>query len=318
MKSKVSLLFLALIFVGYHVYATDGTRMVGFNAKMLGRGGTTIGIFDSPTLMMTNPAGISFLDHNALDVNFSLMIPTVHFQNGLNDVDGKTNYFPLPGVAYVQTAEEKSLSWGIGAFTQGGMGADFTLNHNLFRNQSGQFVPQEYHSKFAVMQGGPSVAYKLSPQVSIGASAHVVYGQLEFSMPYSLSPSIMKGVVNPATGMTFGDMFAAPPAQGGLGYTEVTAVAKMTDLTAIGFQGKIGLAYKMSKDVSFGVSYTSPASLTFKNGKASMDMTAQLNDAFIYGAKSCGNSGPGPGCRDAAIRSARNRHDQRCRCPVRS
>ena len=97
MKSKILLFLFVLVVVGDSASATDGTRMVGFNAKMMGRGGASIGVFDSPTLMMTNPAGISFLPHDALDVNFSLMIPTVHFQNGSNDVDGTTNYFPLPG-----------------------------------------------------------------------------------------------------------------------------------------------------------------------------------------------------------------------------
>ena len=62
------------------------------------------------------------------------------------------------------------------------MGADFTLKHQLFP------TAQEYHSKLAVMQGGPSIAYKFTPQFSIGVSAHLVYSQLEFKMPYSLLP----------------------------------------------------------------------------------------------------------------------------------
>ena len=280
MKSKTVFLLLSLALFSESASASDGTRMISFSTKMIGRGGTSIGLFDSPALMMTNPAGISFMQRDALEVNCSLLVPSLHFQNGLNDADGKTNYFPLPSLAYVRTNEDHPLSWGIGAFTQGGMGADFMLNNNLFRNQSGQLIPQDYHSKFAVMQGGPSVAYRLSPALSIGASAHLVYGQLEFSMPYSLPPSIMKGIVNPATGMTFGDMFAAPPTQGGFGYHEVTALADMTGLTALGFQGKLGLAYKVNNDLSFGLSYTSSSPLTFRNGKASMDMTAQLSDAF--------------------------------------
>ena len=51
---------LGALFAG-SAFATNGTRVVGFNAKTIGRGGTTIGLFDSPVLMMTNPAGISFL-----------------------------------------------------------------------------------------------------------------------------------------------------------------------------------------------------------------------------------------------------------------
>lgn len=253
-------------------HAQSGTRMVGFDAKSSGRGGTSIGIFDSNILMMTNPAGISFLDQSGLDVNFSIMAPTLHFKNNLNDVDGDKNIFPLPGVSYVNKSKS-DFTWGVGFFTAGGMGADFKLKHALYGT-----TLQDYHSKLANMQGGISAAYKFSENLSVGVSAHLVYSMLEFSMPYSLNPMMMQGVAMP--GMTFGMMFAAPNSMGGFGYDEVTAVAKMTELTAIGFNGKLGIAYKVNDQLSFGLSYTLPTSLTYSKGKASMDMTAQLNDAF--------------------------------------
>jgi len=280
MKRITWLLALFILTAGA-LHATDGTRMVGFSALTIGRGGAAIGVFDGPSLMMTNPAGISFLSGSSLEGGMSLLVPGVKFTNALNnDVAGKTNYFPLPDLGYVRRQEGNDFTWGVGAFTQGGMGADFTLNHNLFRNATGGFDQQQYHSKLAVMQGGVSAAYKLSPQFSVGASAHLVYGQMEFTMPYSLAPSAMQGVINPATGMTFGDMFAGPPAAGGFGYTEVTAGAAMNDLSAFGFSGKVGLAYKVNENVTLGLCYTSPTALTFKNGNATMDMTAQFNDAF--------------------------------------
>jgi long-subunit fatty acid transport protein len=99
-------------------------------------------------------------------------------------------------------------------------------------------------------------------------------------MPMAMPPSMLKGVVNPQTGMTFGDMFAAPNESGGLGYSEVVASADMRSLTALGFNGKIGMAYKPNDKFSFGINYTLPVNLTYKNGTASMDMTYQMNDAF--------------------------------------
>lgn len=280
MNSRMIPALVLLLLLPSTMEATNGTRMIGLNARTAGRGGAGIGLFDSPSLMMTNPAGIAFLEAPAIDVQFSLMIPRLAFSNTLNNARGETHAYPLPGLAYVDPSPASPLAWGFGAFTQGGMGADFTLNHNLFRDQTGGFVPQEYFSQLAIMEGGPSVALKLTPAFAVGASAHLVYSQLEFRMPYSLPPSIMKGVVNPLTGMTFGDMFAAPAALGGFGYTEVTAAASMKDLTALGFGGRAGLAWKINESTSLGLSYTSPTSLTYKNGKARMDMTSQLNDAF--------------------------------------
>lgn len=271
---KKSVLVVSMLILGGHqLLATDGTRMVGFTAKTIGRGGAALGVFDNASLMMNNPAGISFLSGSVIEGNFSLMVPTLHFSNSLNDAAGKTNYFPLPGLAYVRHNALNRLTWGIGAFTQGGMGADFQLHHALFGA-----AQQEYHSKLAVMQGGVSAAYTITPEFSVGASAHLVYGMMEFKMPYSLSPSVMGGIAQP--GMTFGQMFAAPPAAGGFGYSEVTAAADMNSLTAFGVSGKLGVAYKLDGNVSIGLAYTSPTTLKFKNGKAGMDMTAQLNDAF--------------------------------------
>lgn len=277
---KKYFIILAGVFVVSSALATHGTRMVSFNALSVGRGGTGIGIFDNPSLMMSNPAGIAFLDVPMIDGSFSLMVPHLHFTNVHNSQVGKTNYFPIIGIGYANPGKESDWSWGAGVFTQGGMGADFTLNHTLFRDQSGSFIPQAYHSKLAVMQGGPSVAYRITPDFSIGVSAHLKYSMLEFRMPYSLSPTIMKGVVDPNTGMTFGALFAAPPAQGGFGYSEVTAAAAMDNLTAFGFGARIGLAYKVNEQLTLGLNYAAPSTMKYKNGTATMDMTAQMNDAF--------------------------------------
>ena len=253
---RIVLLFCLAFVAASAALATNGVKMIGFSAKTVGIGGASIGTFDGTVLMMTNPAGLGFIDGSALDANFSLMIPSLKFTNVSNgETNGKTNYFPLPGLAYAHASADNPFAWGVGAFTQGGMGADFSLINPLFRDQTGTLTPQEYHSQLAVMEGGLSAAYRLTDNFSIGVSAHLVYSTLEFTMPYSLSPSIMKGIAQP--GMTFGQMFAAPPAQGGFGYTEVTALAAMTDLTAIGFCGKIGVAYKVSDRFTIGASYTS-------------------------------------------------------------
>lgn len=273
MKQLMKLYFVMLILTTT-LFAQAGTKLIGFNAQTIGRAGTSIGNFDSNELMMTNPAGISFLKKSSLDLDLSFMFPTLHFKNNLNDIDGDKNTFPLPTVSYVNNYDDK-FSWGIGLFTAGGMGADFKLTHALYGT-----AKQEYHSKLALMQGGISAAYKFNENLSVGVSAHLVYSMLEFAMPFSLNPLSMAGVANPMTGMTFGQMFAAPNSVGGFGYTEVTASAKMNDLSALGFNGKIGLVYKVSDELSFGLSYSSPIDLTYKNGTATMDMTQQLNDAF--------------------------------------
>ena len=276
---SLKLVVVLLLLPSLQVLSQNGTKLIGYDAVTAGRGGTATGTFDNPSLMMNNPAGIAFLKSSQMDVGISLMAPSVFYKNGINDTKGKNNLFPLGCLSYVKKSDNK-FTFGAGLFTQGGMGADFKLNHDLYKDATGAYVQQDYHSKFAVMQGGLSVAYKITPVLSVGVTANLLYSMMELQMPMSMSPSRLKGVINPTTGMTFGDMFSAPPASGGLGYSEVVANANMSGLTAYEFNGKIGFAYKPSDKFSVGINYTLPTTLHYKNGSAQMDMTYQMNDAF--------------------------------------
>ncbi|MDE3236190.1 MAG: outer membrane protein transport protein [Bacteroidota bacterium] len=281
MKSITFFRLTAVVFLLMYIqgFAQNGTRLIGYDAITSGRGGAATGIFDNASLMMNNPAGLSFLKASQLDASMSLMAPSVYFTNTINDTKGKNNLFPLGSISYVKKGNKK-LTFGVGIFTQGGMGADFTLNHALYKKQTNEYMMQDYHSKFAVMQGGVSIAYKLSKTFSLGITANVLYSMMEFQMPMSMPPQMMLGVINPSTGFTFGDMFSAPTASGGLGYNEVSAAANMSGLNAVEFNGKIGIAYQPNNKFSFGVNYTLPVKLHYKNGTANMDMTSQMNDAF--------------------------------------
>jgi long-chain fatty acid transport protein len=295
---KITLLLIGLIAI-VGLKAQNGTRLIGFDAQSMGRAGTSIGVFDSPELMITNPAGLSFLEKSSLNIDFSMMSPKTHFKNALNDVDGASNLFPLPSIGYVKKSlnKDSKWTWGIGMFTQGGMGADFSLKNELYRDQTyvlnttaqtyspvkGAYSEQAYHSKFAVMQAGPSFAYKLSSKFSVGVSVYLVYSTMEFQMPFGMNPSIMQGVPTGMTGVTFGQLFSMSPAQGGFGYSEVIASAKMSNLSTISWGGKIGFAYKASDKLSFGLNFALPTKLNYKSGKATMDMSKQFEDAMGRG-----------------------------------
>ncbi len=290
---KYFILFFSL-FLTASVFAQNGVRLIGYDALSMGRGGTSLGFFDSPELMNTNPAGISFLKNTVLGADFSIMAPKTHFQNSLNDADGDKNYFPLPSAGFVNKYKDSKLTWGIGVYTEGGMGADFMLNNALYRSQTyaynpsdstyypvkGDYSKQEYHSKFAVMKGGLTASYKIFPELSFGVTAQAVYSMMQFRMPFGLNPSIMKGNPNGMPNVTFGQLFSMDPQYGGFGYSEVTALADMKDLSVVSYNGKLGLAFRPNEKFSFGINYTLPTDLKYKNGKATMDMSKQFEDAM--------------------------------------
>jgi long-chain fatty acid transport protein len=291
-------IFVVLVSVS-SLYAQNGTMPVGYNARSFGRGGTSIGFFDNAGLMMSNPAGLSFLTEQVFDINAIIMLPGPTFKNYkknadgitpsttvLNEANGYKDPFVLPSAAYVHKFKESKFTLGLGFFTVGGMGAEFDLNHELFKDASGNYLQQKYRSRFAVMQGGLTGAYKITDKFSIGVSAHLVYSTIGFNNPFSMNPTNMKGVMPGYGGMTFGQYFALrrPNAQydslTGLGYSEVTSSADMKDLKAFSFNGRIGLAYKFSDKFTAGLNFSSPVPLNFKNGVANLDMSAQFSDGF--------------------------------------
>jgi len=296
---KSYLLFFALV-ISMDIYAQSGTIMISNDAQSAGRGGTSIGVFNSYELMMMNPAGLAFVKNSSINVGISLMQSKLHFKNSINDKDSETGLSPMPNLGYINKSknDDSKWTWGIGCFTQGGMGADFSLKNELYRSQSfetndgdntyypvkGAYELQDYHSKFAVMEFGPSVAFKINDKLAIGASLHVVYSLMEFQMPFGMNPSIMQGEA--MSGLTFGQLFSMNPSQGGFGYQEVNAYANMRDLSTISWTGKVGLAYKPNAKLSIGLNLNLPIALNFEKGKATMDMSKQFEDAMgraVYG-----------------------------------
>jgi long-chain fatty acid transport protein len=294
-----SFAFLCLFVFSYSIaISQNGTRAVDYNTRSIGRGGTEIGFFDGPSAMLMNPSGISFIKKPVLNANAIFMVPPTHFRNYtkdatgntviLNDQDGDKILYVMPSLSYVHNFKNSKLTLGAGVFTTGGMGTEYKLNHILFATPAGStnYQQQKYRSRFAVIESCISGSYLITPQFSVGITGEFVYSTIELAQPFSLSPSYLKGPFTSAlTGpTTYGNYFSGTKPLG-LGYKELTAAAEMTNLKSYTFGGKIGLAYKMCDKFSIGASYTMSVPLNFKNGNATMDMSAQFNEASSVATK---------------------------------
>ncbi len=289
MQKKILPIVLLMVVVFASVCeAQVGVRSLDYNTRSVGRGATGIGFFDSPSLILSNPAGLTFIKESQINANAIFMVPPPSFKNYtnnngvtsttvLNDKDGEGTLYALPSISYIRKFKDSKFTIAAGAFLTGGMGTDYELNHQLYKDASGNYLPQVYRSRFSIIESGLSVAYAITPKFSIGATGEFIYTQIEFKNPFSLPPSFLKGQMN--SGMTFGQMFAAPRTAGGLGYKELTSSADMKYLKSYSFGGKIGLAYKFSESFSIGVNYSLPVDLNFEDGTANLDMTFQFLDA---------------------------------------
>lgn len=262
-----------LVLMASSAWATNGMETTASGGRAAGMGGVDLAVATDATAINTNPAGLMQLLGHRIDVGAGLLIPSLHFKNALNDEDGATQMFPMPELAYGYRFKNVPLAVGFGLFAQGGMGADFTLTNPVLGKDT------EYSSNIAYLKAAPAIAWQPLDWMSVGLALNVGYASLAMRMPYAVSPTMLAGVANPQTGMTFGQMFAAPAEQGGLGYDELVADAELQDAGAYGFGGKLGLLFMPGDMVKIGVSYTPKSTLDF-TGTMTMDMSAQFADAF--------------------------------------
>jgi long-subunit fatty acid transport protein len=245
---------------------TNGYLLACSAAAPLSRGCTTLTDPADPAMMLANPAGLVTVGGPALSLNGAAFLPSMSYANALNSrTAGKDNVYPLPAVFFADRARGP-WAFGVGAQTLGRMGADYTLTHALLGPN------QRYHSKFGLMKGGLALAYRLTPRLSVGAMAGVLYGQVEFATPYAISPTQLAGLAGLAADPDYAPLLA--------GFTEATAYADMTGLSGFGFTGGASVQYQASATVVMSLAWTAPSMLTMSGGSAAMNMNAQFGQLY--------------------------------------
>lgn len=244
---------------------TDGYLLACSAAAPLGRGCTTLADPRDPAGMLMNPAGLATVGGRALSVDGAAFLPKMNYSNAVNPTTaGRNNVFPLPAMFFADRARG-AWTLGLGAQTLGGMGADYTLTHALLGPD------QRYHSKFGLMKGGLVAAYRVTPHLAVGATAGVLFGQMEFATPYAVNPAQLAALAGLAQDPDYARLLA--------GFTEATAYASMTGLSGWGLTTGASVQYS-APDVTFALAWTAPTTLTLGGGRAAMDMHAQFGQLY--------------------------------------
>lgn len=260
---------------GGSAWATNGMEMTGIGARASAMGGATTALEEGPANLVKNPASISFLATPQFDVGLSILSPILHFRNALNDTAANRNtheamygFFPMPLLAYGKPfGRDPRLSWGIGLFVPGGLGADYSLDHELWP------TGVSYHSQLIYAKVIAAIAYRIADRISAGAGLSLGFGWMDLWQPFATQPDFaqgstsgtLAGIIAPTYGMVFTRM----------GYEEVTCRFTMRQATSLGVGLTIGLRYAPTASLSFGIAYTTPMRLHWK-ARSTMDMTEQF------------------------------------------
>jgi long-chain fatty acid transport protein len=158
--------------------ATNGDHMLGLTAIQNGMAGAVVAAPQEASTILVNPAGMAELDIK--DVRFDLGLGFLNPPRRINGFESDSNVYMMPtGAAAFRVNDKLTLGMGIGGLS--GMGVDFADIMAAGGNQF--FVTTKQFFKVA-----PGFAYRVSDQLSVGATLNLNYQSLAmanstFSLP---------------------------------------------------------------------------------------------------------------------------------------
>lgn len=175
--------------------ATNGDNLIGIGPISRALGGTGIAApQDAISAVFSNPAAMCISPSCAapqLDVAFTMFMPEVNAAVlagpfGSYFGDSKDSIYPIPaiGVSLPVGDETGRLRFGISAYGVSGLGVDYArtpINQQNFWGPGAPLVAGSY-TDLAILKVAPSLAYAISPELSVGFSAHVDYATLDLGL----------------------------------------------------------------------------------------------------------------------------------------
>lgn len=214
------------------------------SACALGRGGATVAMpCNDGSAIFFNPAGLGLATGTQISVGGSIINPNGDFRNATTQTVGslQQRYYQVPN-AYIAQPIDKFVV-GFGMFAPYGLTTDWPLNFE------GRFLGYKTSVKGLYLQ--PTVAYKVTDNVSIGAGVDITYASLELNQRVDLSTQqLTPAMTFAAIGIPAGTDFANVKLSG--------------NRWKIGFNA--GVQAKLPNGVSFGARYLARQKIDIADG----------------------------------------------------
>ncbi len=225
-------------------FATNGMNMEGYGPIATGMGGASMAYDNGTAAMANNVATLGMMnDGNRIDAVVGILQPNVHSE--AYNQDSKSTQFLMPAAGWAQ--KNGNWAYGAGVFAQGGMGTEYdTPGMPGLKDRSQLGV-----GRFII-----PVAYNVNNALTVGGSLDYVWASLDMQMtaPASqLGPMVTGGTMASLIGTTPGLLAGRFDFNSGSNFT---GAAK-----GEGFAGKLGMTYKFTPTLSFGLNYQSKTAL---------------------------------------------------------
>ena len=159
-----------------------GSRIPNQDPEAIGRGNAFAATADNPSAIYYNPAGITQLEGNNLQVGslFYLNIYADYISPSGQHVENKHEVLPVPQLHYVFTPKDQPFSFGLGVYAPFGLQMEWPDNAP-FRNAG-------LKTKLTYATINPVIAWKVLPTLSIAAGPTFNYSEAEVRLGVVMPP----------------------------------------------------------------------------------------------------------------------------------
>jgi long-chain fatty acid transport protein len=279
--------------------ATNGMNLEGYGPIAHSMGGASMAYDNGTAAVMNNPSTLGMMEQgNRIDVSLGFLGPNVTAKmDGMPDAKSSADAFYMPALGWAQ--KRNKLTYGVGLFSQGGMGTEYDGN-SFMAAGSGETV----RSEVGVGRLIAPLTFNINQQWIVGASLDFVWAGMDIKMAMSgaqfndmtvngsqefgtasgsmvdgLFQFVAGGILNDGTGV--GDGFQTGPVNWArFDFSDSSAFTG--EAVGTGFAGKIGGVFKLNSTWSFGATYHTKTALDdLESSNASISMSANVDDNLL-------------------------------------
>ena len=282
-------------------FATNGMLLEGYGPIATGMGGASMAYDNGVAAVMNNPATLGLMEDGEarLDVALGNLGPNItSSMTGMPDAESAADSFFMPAVGYA--TRNGSLTYGVGMFAQGGMGAEYAANSFLAAG-TGELV----RSEVGVGRLVAPIVYNVDKNISVGGSVDYVFGGMDLKMAMSgaqfadfisalggtqtagtASGTLVTGLIsNIGTLLNDGSGAGAGNGTGPINTvrfdfsddSDVTGDAKGAGVT-----GKIGVTFKVNNNLTVGATYHAKTAMSdLETTRATVTMNANADLGYF-------------------------------------
>jgi long-chain fatty acid transport protein len=291
---------ISAILVSSPAFATNGMLMEGYGPESTAMGGAASAFDNGTAGMANNPATLGLMHdgESRLDIAIGNLRPSVEsgmpMMPGQPTAESDGDSYLMPAVGWVKKSGQ--YSYGVGVFSQGGMGTEYGKDTFL-----GAGTGIGARSELGIGAAIFPLAYEVNDRLSIGGSLDYVWGGLDLQMGMPImnpDPGAPGGIApSPGSfadfssafggaevlGSASGDLFnSLGPVIGGMTPAQMQGTSAVFDFSndndftgqtnGTGTGAKVGLTYKVNQQLSVGASYRTKTNMSDFTGDGYMKL----------------------------------------------